>query len=103
MFSFASVSHETLLSIYSQHYQVGEDDMSLAATLLPCFHCLQYRSSGKLGEGRGCEKRLKVFSISSKDAHKTDTQSSQKSRNNGGILPTVCAAAPSLLPSFAVA
>ena len=63
---------------------------------------------GERGEGeggreeRGYEKRLIVFSILSKDAHKTDTQSSQKSRNNGGILPTVCAAVPRLLPSFAV-
>ena len=59
--SFTSVSHETLLSIYSQYYQVSEDYMSLATELSPSFRYLQYGSNEKLGGGRGMEERLIVF------------------------------------------
>ena len=51
--SFTSVSHETLLSIYSQYYQVSEDYMSLATELSPSFRYLQYGSNEKLGGGEG--------------------------------------------------
>ena len=58
--SFTSVSHETLLSIYSQYYQVSEDYMSLATELSPSFRYLQYGSNEKLGRG-GMEERLIIF------------------------------------------
>ena len=51
--SFTSVSHETLLSIYSQHYQVSEDYMSFATELSLSFRYLQYGSDEKLGVGGG--------------------------------------------------